>query len=356
MGPSLKVVLLSCAAGSWYLYGGLLVLLDVLLSSLPLPLIFPMLLTLLVYGIRLQPPPNYMVESVLGKDLDPEADEDENDETSQQFYLDKVAHRGAGYDAPENSISAFQLAHENGCMAVEFDVALTVDGIPVLFHDKSLLRMCEVDKKINDITWEELSILDISTTHPLSRNYAGEQVPKLEEAIEECLKLDLRVFIDLKDNDTRVLIAVLNMFEKYPDLQARAVITSFYPNLIFWVRRAVPGVVCALSWRPGLIAFEDYTYSRSVGGPYRRRYPVFWQHAVAVVADVIHRWCLFNIYDFLLGISAVIVHKDCLSPDQVRHWRKRGIRAIAWPVNLACEKEYFSRALHVTYLTDTLRE
>jgi hypothetical protein len=83
--------------------------------------------------------------------------------------------------------------------------------------------MCEMDKKISEMTWEDLQIVDISSTHPLrffidemilksrlrilllfSRNFAGEQVPKLEDAIEECLKLDLRVFIDLKDNDTRV--------------------------------------------------------------------------------------------------------------------------------------------------------
>jgi hypothetical protein len=111
MGPSLKVVLFSCIAGSWYLYGGLLILAETLLSSLPLSLICPILLTLLVYGIRLHPPQDYLVESVLGKDLDPDADEDENDEKSQEFYLDCVAHRGAGYDAPENSIAAFQLVH-----------------------------------------------------------------------------------------------------------------------------------------------------------------------------------------------------------------------------------------------------
>jgi len=109
MGPPLKLVLLSCIAGSWYSYGGLLILCDTLLSSLPLPVICPILLVLLLYGIRLHPPPDYVVESVLGKDLSPDADEDENDETSQEFYLDRVAHRGAGYDAPENSISAFQL-------------------------------------------------------------------------------------------------------------------------------------------------------------------------------------------------------------------------------------------------------
>jgi hypothetical protein len=50
----------------------------------------------------------------------------------------------------------------------------------------------------------------------LSRNFAGEQVPKLEDAIEECLKLDLRVFIDLKDNDTRVGLIQLMFLVNQP--------------------------------------------------------------------------------------------------------------------------------------------
>jgi glycerophosphoryl diester phosphodiesterase len=46
-----------------------------------------------------------------------------------------IAHRGACWDAPENTLEAFELAIEQGADYVEFDVRLTADGRPVLCHD-----------------------------------------------------------------------------------------------------------------------------------------------------------------------------------------------------------------------------
>jgi glycerophosphoryl diester phosphodiesterase len=56
---------------------------------------------------------------------------------------------------PENSRSAFREAVRKG-YAVELDVRLTKDEIPVVFHDATLLRMCGVEKKVSDCTYEEL--------------------------------------------------------------------------------------------------------------------------------------------------------------------------------------------------------
>ena len=68
------------------------------------------------------------------------------------------AHRGL-FDnetyAPENSIAAIQKAVEAG-YGIEFDVQLSKDNVPVVFHDASLKRMCGVEGKEWEYTIEEL--------------------------------------------------------------------------------------------------------------------------------------------------------------------------------------------------------
>ena len=68
------------------------------------------------------------------------------------------AHRGffdneAG--VPENSLSAFRAAIDSG-YGIELDIQLSKDGVPMIFHDASLDRMCGVEGKIWDFTYEEL--------------------------------------------------------------------------------------------------------------------------------------------------------------------------------------------------------
>ena len=48
-----------------------------------------------------------------------------------------VAHRGASYDAPENTLPAFKLAWEQGADAIEGDFFLTKDNQIVCIHDKT---------------------------------------------------------------------------------------------------------------------------------------------------------------------------------------------------------------------------
>jgi len=51
-----------------------------------------------------------------------------------------LAHRGASHAAPENSFAAFDLALDEGADGFELDVRLTRDGVPVVMHDRDLLR------------------------------------------------------------------------------------------------------------------------------------------------------------------------------------------------------------------------
>ena len=51
-----------------------------------------------------------------------------------------IAHRGASGSAPENTKIAFVMALDAGAHAIEFDVQLTRDNVPIVFHDDTLER------------------------------------------------------------------------------------------------------------------------------------------------------------------------------------------------------------------------
>ena len=83
-----------------------------------------------------------------------------------KFYGRNFAHRGLhSYDksVPENSLAAFRLAVEAG-YGMELDVQLSKDGKVVVFHDDDLNRVCGVDKRVDELTFDELRELRLCET------------------------------------------------------------------------------------------------------------------------------------------------------------------------------------------------
>ena len=68
-----------------------------------------------------------------------------------------VAHRGASYLAPENTLASIRLAWELGADAAECDVMLSSDHKVVLFHDKNTKKLTGKSHLISDTPWKELS-------------------------------------------------------------------------------------------------------------------------------------------------------------------------------------------------------
>lgn len=98
-----------------------------------------------------------------------------------------IAHRGLhGGGIPENSMLAFEKAIEAG-LPIELDVRLTKDAKVVVHHDKSISRMCGIDRRIKDMTYEELKQYTLAGTDqhiPLFRDvlrFIGGRVPLLVE-------------------------------------------------------------------------------------------------------------------------------------------------------------------------------
>lgn len=98
-----------------------------------------------------------------------------------------VAHRGASALAPENSAASFEAAVRVGADAIETDVRLTADGVPVCFHDADLRRLAGDGRRVQDVRLTELWDL-------------VPQVPTLSEALRitgrMCLLLDVKVALE----------------------------------------------------------------------------------------------------------------------------------------------------------------
>lgn len=107
-----------------------------------------------------------------------------------------IAHRGGGALAPENTLAGFALAVRLGFRAVEFDVMLTADGIPVLMHDEALERTTDGQGALAALTWAQVSALDAGSR--FHRAWRGTGVPRLEDALACCARLRLAANVEIK--------------------------------------------------------------------------------------------------------------------------------------------------------------
>lgn len=111
-------------------------------------------------------------------------------------YPRRLAHRGGGTLAPENTIEAIDVGRAHGYRAVEFDAMLSADHVPVLMHDPTLERTTSGHGDVSAHTAAQLSTLDAGAWH--SAPFAGIRVPSLDAAIAHCRAHDVWMNIEIK--------------------------------------------------------------------------------------------------------------------------------------------------------------
>ncbi|KAG5312378.1 GDE1 phosphodiesterase, partial [Acromyrmex insinuator] len=304
---------------------------------------------------RVSPPPTSTIQEVLGVNpllLSKDNSVSENHGNGEQYCMRVVAHRGGGYDYPENSLSAFRNSRRKGCNAVELDLRLTKDNIPILFHDSTIERLTGQTGTISEMTWEELREFDITYNHPLKNKFSeGERIALLDDVLQECLTTEQRIIIDIKETRLDVVQVILDTYKKYPKLFQRGVVSSFNPIVVYMIRKKEPRIVSSLAWRPYFFSRVSYI-GLEASGPVR--YHNLFKHLAACILEILYEWLLPSFVYYMIGISVVLLHKDIVNPREIERWRDRDVRVMAWTVNRPSEKVHFSRFLKVTYLTDTL--
>ncbi|MFF8647584.1 glycerophosphodiester phosphodiesterase [Streptomyces griseoluteus] len=156
-----------------------------------------------------------------------------------------VAHRGDPYRFRENTLASVRSALDRGADAVEIDVRLTRDGVPVLLHDDTLKRLWEVDRPLSALTAAQVTELT-----------AG-GIPTLAEALSATE--GTRVMADLCGGVTpRMADRVLDVVRQ-SGAEDRVYYSAGAPSLLT-LRAAAPTAELALSWtttarpRPALLA------------------------------------------------------------------------------------------------------
>ncbi len=149
------------------------------------------------------------------------------------------AHRGASAYAPENTLAAFQLAHQQGAPAIEFDVKLSADGHVVVIHDQTVDRTTDGVGNVAKIPLAALQKLDAGSW--LSASFRGERIPSLDEVFEAVgKKLFMNVELTNYATPFDALAPKVAHLVKKHGLENSVCFSSFFPHNLIKIARLLP--------------------------------------------------------------------------------------------------------------------
>lgn len=159
-----------------------------------------------------------------------------------------IGHRGAGKDAPENTLAAFRRGWAAGFRMFECDVKLSADGVPYLLHDATLDRTTSGHGSVEHLQWAELAPLDAGGWH--SAEHAGERLLRLDELATWCLEQPALLNIEIKpvpgheaETGAAVALAAKAFWAQAP---VPPLLSSFQPHALLAAQQAVPDLPRAL--------------------------------------------------------------------------------------------------------------
>lgn len=160
-----------------------------------------------------------------------------------------LAHRGSHVNVPENTITSFKRAFEEGADGVELDVRPISDGTLVVFHDETLERMAGRKERIADLKLSELKTIRI---------YGEEGIPLLREAMNLIETYSKWALIDVKaPGFEQRLIEEIGSYNK-------VVITSLYFSVSRKLKSLKPDLKTAVLLLQGLNYCEEDPISLAI--------------------------------------------------------------------------------------------
>lgn len=214
-------------------------------------------------------------------------------------YFEIVAHRGVTTEEPENTLPAFERAIQLGADAIELDVRLTADRVPVVYHYYYLHMNTSASGPIFEHSADQLRKVKVwNKTNPTSA-----KISTLVEVLET-LGGRVGLEIEIKGPEPEAAPIIGKVLCNFKSLWETMEITSYEPALLLNIQAHCPGLV------------TDLLFPRSVD----------WMQEDVITYEAIQRARLAH-------ARAVHLHPTQLSPQVVAAVRQQGIEVHAWEVN-----------------------
>jgi glycerophosphoryl diester phosphodiesterase len=212
-----------------------------------------------------------------------------------------VAHRGIPNEAPENTIASFQRAVDLGADAVELDVRLTSDRIPVVYHYFYLDVNTTASGAVFDFTFEQLkNVKVLCRENPAAKEGSISTLCEIMDIFGGKIGLE----VEIKGPEPEAAEIIGNILNKHKKIWDTIEVTSYEPALLLAIQNACPGIT------------TDLLFPRSEN----------WMKLDVIQYQAIHR-------SRLAYVRGVHLHPTQLSETVVNALHEQGLEIHTWDVN-----------------------
>lgn len=173
-----------------------------------------------------------------------------------KFAPPVIAHRGASAYAPENTMAAFTKAVQLGIKWIEFDVMLTADREPIIFHDELLNRTTNGKGDVDHFSYAYLRTLDAGRW--FNPTFSGERIPSFQQVIDFIYMTNISANIEIKPlpgDEEQLALRILETLSQFTQpSQSTLLFSSFSFAALRCLRHYAPDCAIGLllhEWEPG---------------------------------------------------------------------------------------------------------
>jgi glycerophosphoryl diester phosphodiesterase len=181
-----------------------------------------------------------------------------------------IGHRGAAGEAPENTLTSFQLAVEQGADAIELDIHLSKDGEIIVCHDASIERTTNGLGLIKNLTAAEIKRFDAGAW--FSPRFSGQTIPLLTEVLDlvpEHIWINIEIKSDYQGQTVLKLVELLRIRKRLDKI----VISSFDHDCLKRLKTLEPRTKIGLLY--GNAISNPVAYVKSLGVEVYSLHPSF---------------------------------------------------------------------------------